>query len=121
MIDKYNINLLSRVSPVWRIAMVLVLIAIVLAEPVLSVVLENSDNKTELSSIDSDQEDQEDSEEEDSEEEDSEEKDKVEKSLIATPQLASLAFLSRISDIDHQPKHSSDFRIGIILPPPEQV
>lgn len=116
MNHEHQTNLLTRLFSVWRIAVALVLIALVVTKPVISLVLDNLENKTELSSIDSDQEeDQEDSEEEGSEE------DQVENLFIAPPQFETFSSSSRINKIDYQQKHSSDYRIGIVVPPPELV
>ena len=101
-----------------RITLVLVLITLVLTKPILSIAFENSEDKMELSSVDSDQE--EDSEEEESKEKDSK-KDKIEEAETSNLHCTSLTSLLLKSDVDHHQKYTSEFKLGIILPPPEQV
>lgn len=104
-----------------RSLIALLLIAFVLAKPIRAIVIEFTQDKTELAMDNSEQEEseQQDSEEEDSEE-DVEKEDKIQETYSAS--LDGLSSVSRIkSKIIFIQDHSCDFKPGIVVPPPEQT
>jgi hypothetical protein len=95
-----------------RSLIVFALIAFVFAKPVYDLALTFSKTNVELSSSDFDQDDSQ-------EEEDDTEEEKIEETFIATVVLLAPSTEIIDNNFNFTDKHYSDYRIGIIVPPPE--
>jgi len=115
-IETYNLN--GRFAFL-RGVVAFLLIAFVLAKPVQALILELSEDKTELSSVDSDQDEneQEDSEEDTEDSEEEEEFDKNNASLFIEYFETSKSNENFWSHNEYRSK----FKLGVIVPPPEGV